>query len=421
MPGNGLNCTLDCRVSTSRQLLPRPYLKWLGGKRQLLPELLQAIETAGAFDNYYEPFLGGGALYFALARSGQLSGRAYLSDVNQNLMDTYIGIRDDVDGIIRLLLKHKQKHNEEYFYKVRSQVPRKPVGRAARVIYLNRTCFNGLYRENSKGQFNAPFGRYKNPAICDEENLRAVADTLRSAELSAQSFAGALADVDVGDLVYFDPPYAPVSRTAGFTAYSKGGFGVSEQEELAHTFAALAGRGINVILSNSFTDFTRELYRDFYIYRVYANRRINSRADRRGKVTEALVTNFPIGISEAQRRCKNGSAVLVNGGTRELVKTLARQWLIENRYEDVAALIDEVTNELKAQGKRTRRNWWEILAGGANGKPRVVAGREFPVLRVAQIRQGVPVTKSAIARSRKEQPPAVKITGRWLKSKATSA
>ena len=154
-----------------REPAPRPFLKWVGGKRQLLPALLQAVDSTGSFADYHEPFLGGGALFFALSRSGRLSGRSHLSDVNQNLMDAYVGVRDHASAIVRLLKKHRKQHCEEYFYDVRAAVPRNLPGRAARVIYLNKTCFNGLYRENSKGKFNAPFGRYKNPAIFDEEKL----------------------------------------------------------------------------------------------------------------------------------------------------------------------------------------------------------------------------------------------------------
>lgn len=402
-------------MAAFREPPPRPFLKWVGGKRQLLPELLQAVEAAGPFRRYHEPFLGGGALFFALSRVGRLSGRSFLSDVNQNMMDSYLGVRDDVDEVVRLLKRHKTRHGEDYFYEVRASAPRKLAVRAARVIYLNKTCYNGLYRENSKGQFNAPFGRYKNPAICDEENLRAVAKTLKNASLVVRTFAATLDDAKRGDLVYFDPPYLPVSKTADFTSYSRGGFRMADQEELAEVFAALSGRGIKVMLSNSLTSYTRRLFEDFYIYRVFANRRVNSRADRRGKVTEALVTNFPLAAGGARRQQRNGHAVLVNGAAGRLEKMLARQWLLENGYEDVAALIDAVTEEWKAQGKRTRRNWWEVLAGDSRGNRRVVSGREFPVLRVAQVRQGVPVTDDALCRNPEEEPPSVKVTARWPK------
>ena len=167
---------------------PRPFLKWPGGKRQLLPELLKAIGAAGTFAHYHEPFLGGGALVFALARTERLNQTAYISDVNPNLIDAYLGVRDDVDGVIAHLKEHAQQHCEDSYYTVRAQSPRTLIRRAARVIYLNKTCFNGLYRENSKGKFNSPFGRYKNPTICDEPNLRSVASMLQSVDIGARGF-----------------------------------------------------------------------------------------------------------------------------------------------------------------------------------------------------------------------------------------
>ncbi|MCP4041489.1 MAG: DNA adenine methylase [Gammaproteobacteria bacterium] len=283
---------------------PRPFLKWVGGKRQLLPELLKAIEAAEAFKHYHEPFLGGGALFFALANTGRLKAGSYLSDINKNLIDAYLGVRNEVEAIIELLKAHKRRHNETYFYEVRAGTPRKLARCAARIIYLNKTCFNGLYRENSKGKFNTPFGRYKNPKICDEENLRAVSQALQEVEIAMHDFTTVLEHAKRGDLVYFDPPYNPVSKTADFTAYSRGGFDASAQERLAEVSTTLATRGVKVILSNSMTEFTKKLYKDFYIYEVMASRRVNSRADRRGKVAEALITSFPIGSEQNVKRSK---------------------------------------------------------------------------------------------------------------------
>ena len=380
---------------------PRPFLKWVGGKRQLLPELMQAVAAAGAFARYHEPFLGGGALFFALAKSRQLATGAALADVNQNLIDAYLGVRDEVDGVIQVLLEHRRLHCEQHYYEVRALQPLTLAARAARVIYLNRTGFNGLYRENRKGQFNVPFGRYKNPRICDEENLRAGAALLANVELSSEGFVASLARARTGDLVYLDPPYVPVSATAVFTDYSKGGFGDTEQRQLATMFAQLVARGVKVILTNSLTDATRELYQGSYFHQVYANRTVNSRSDRRGKIGEALITSFPLipGRNDARRTR--------TGPTRGLDRVLARQWLLAHGYDDIARLIDEVTAEWTAQGKRTRRNWWDVLAGGVDGEPSIVAGREFPVLRAAQLRQGRNITTNALSRSTSEQPPAL--------------
>ena len=390
---------------------PRPFLKWVGGKRQLLPELLKAVEAAGSFRHYHEPFLGGGALFFSLARSGHIKAQSFLSDANKNLIDAYLGVRDHSQTVIELLEAHKRAHGEAHFYEVRAGVPRSLAKRAARIIYLNKTCYNGLYRENSKGRFNAPFGRYKNPLICDHENLLAVSKTLQDVDLAVRDFSDVLQLAEPGDLVYFDPPYNPVSKTAAFTAYFRGGFGADAQHRLAEVCAELAARGVKVILSNSMTDFTQSLYKEFHIKPVAATRMVNSRADRRGKVSEALITSFPMG-SEGQppaERRVNGSArkqpVFSTAARAGIRRKLARQWLVENEYQDVAALIDDVTRQWKVEGKQTRRNWWEILAGDAKGNPRVVAGRRFPVLRAAQLRMGVPVTSGALCRNPQEEAP----------------
>lgn len=286
------------RRSSNGRVLPRPFLKWVGGKRQLLPELLARVERAGAFGRYHEPFVGGGALFFELHRLGLLKKHAFLSDYNPRLIETYEGVRDHVDEVIALLERHKKRHSEDHFYRVRAlgEAPEKAgktvSERAARIIYLNRTCYNGLYRENSKGQFNTPLGRYKNPRICDEVNLRAVSKALKKAKIEHRHFESVVEQAKPGDLVYFDPPYHPVSKTASFTAYDQGGFGEDSQRLLALVYERLHEKGVNVILSNSMTDLIRDLYRAYTVDEVYAARAINSRADRRGKVSEALVRNF---------------------------------------------------------------------------------------------------------------------------------
>jgi len=271
----------------------RPFLKWAGGKRQLLPELMKRVAAATPFRRYHEPLVGGGALFFELVRQKRVDRRrAYLSDNNPNLTYTYLSIKQDVDRVIELLRLHEERNSESYYYEVRSNVPTDLYERAARIIYLNKTCYNGLYRENQKGEFNTPYGRYKNPTICDEDNLRAVADALKKATIECRSFETVLDRAEPADLVYFDPPYHPVSTTASFTAYDKGGFGEESQRRLAEVVAQLTDNGVNAIVSNSWTPFVRDLYKDFEIDRVLANRAVNSRADRRGKVSEALIRNF---------------------------------------------------------------------------------------------------------------------------------
>lgn len=278
--------------------LPRPFLKWVGGKRQLLPELMARVEKAGDFGRYHEPFVGGGALFFELHRLGKLKKHAWLSDYNPRLVETYIGVRDHAEEVIALLESHKARHSEEHFYKVRAlgkgpeSAGKTLPERAARIIYLNKTCYNGLYRENSKGGFNSPFGRYKNPRICDEANLRAVSKALKKAKIEHRHFEDVVRLAKPGDLVYFDPPYHPVSKTASFTSYDQAGFGEDSQRLLALVYERLHEKGVKVVLSNSMTDLVRDLYGAYTIDEVSATRSVNSRADRRGKVSEALVRNF---------------------------------------------------------------------------------------------------------------------------------
>lgn len=270
---------------------PRPFLKWVGGKGQLLPQLRARFEAISPEGRYHEPFVGGGALFFELRRGGLLGRKqAWLSDTNPRLIETYVAVRDETDALIELLRAHKARHDKEYYYAVRASEPDSPVARAARVIYLNKTCYNGLYRENSRGEFNTPIGKYKNPQICDEPNLRACAAALAQARVAPRSFESVLDHAKPGDFVYFDPPYHPVSETASFTSYARDGFGEADQRRLAEVFAALAARGTHVLLSNSHTPLILDLYKDFTITPVDAIRSVNSKADRRGAVLEVLVS-----------------------------------------------------------------------------------------------------------------------------------
>lgn len=278
-------------MTTSSNNCPRPFMKWVGGKTQLLPDLSQAVREAGAFNNYHEPFLGGGALFFALSPS--LPPReAILSDFNPNLIGAYLGVTRYVKTVICLLKEHEQQHSPEYYYRVRSMVPDQIAARTARIIYLNKTCYNGLYRENSRGLFNVPIGLHKNPTICDEANLFACSKALRMTRIGVRSFESVLDSAEAGDLVYCDPPYHPLSATSSFTAYEKNGFGEDRQRQLADVFTELNRHGVRVVLSNSDTALIRKLYSRFRIKEVMAKRSVNSRADRRGKITELLVQNF---------------------------------------------------------------------------------------------------------------------------------
>lgn len=277
--------------------LPKPFLKWAGGKGQLLDALMRRVRDAGPFCHYFEPFVGGGALFFGLYRAGLLDGRAVsLSDNNARLIDAYLGVRDGLDELIELLKRHAAAHSKDYYYAMRANVPETSVARAARIIYLNKTCFNGLFRENSKGEFNVPMGRYTEPIICDEANLRACSRVLQRVEIACRHFREVLDLARPGDFVYFDPPYHPLSATSSFTAYDKSGFGENDQRELAAVFTALTERGVKALLSNSMTPLITGLYAHphFRIEQVYATRAVNSRADRRGKIAEALIRNYAL-------------------------------------------------------------------------------------------------------------------------------
>jgi len=261
---------------------PRPFLKWAGGKGQLLGRLRARVPKA--YGRYFEPFLGGGALFFALRPA-----RCVLGDVNREIVDCYTAVRDDVSGLVAALREHR--YEAVHYYAVRDADPAKLplVERAARTIFLNKTGFNGLYRVNRAGKFNVPFGRYSKPAICDEENLIACSAALSNAELVAGDFERVAARARTGDFVYFDPPYVPLSRTAAFTAYAPGGFDLDAQARLAAFFGKLAARGVALLLSNSDVAEIRKLYARYRIDTIEATRVINCKATRRGPVNELLV------------------------------------------------------------------------------------------------------------------------------------
>jgi DNA adenine methylase len=274
--------------------LVRPFLKWAGGKRQLLDELKKNMPKK--YNTYYEPFIGGGAFFFELQRE-----KAVINDSNAELINCYQVIRDNPNELLEDLKKHKNE--AEYYYSVRD-LDRKEdnysklssVERASRIIYLNKTCYNGLFRVNSQGHFNVPFGRYKNPDLINQAVIKAVHDYLKNNEIVILNgdFEKALDSANKSDFIYFDPPYDPVSDTSSFTGYDVNGFNKDEQERLKKVIDSLHDRGCRFLLSNAYTDYIVKLYdhKDYRQIKISAIRAINSNADKRGKIDEILVKNY---------------------------------------------------------------------------------------------------------------------------------
>lgn len=273
----------------NKKIKCKPFLKWVGGKTQLIPELFKRLPKN--WNNYFEPFIGGGALYFNLQPTN-----AYLSDNNSELINAYNIVKNKPKELVKDLKKHIYEKN--YFYSIRALDRTKEFSnlssteRASRLIYLNKTCYNGLYRVNSKNQFNSPFGKYTNPLICDEENLYNCSSVLSKAKIEVKEFQTILEDAKKGDFVYFDPPYVPLSATSNFTAYGKDGFEIELQIELAKICEKLDKRGVKFLLSNSSAPLIEELYSSYNFQYVKAGRAINSKASKRGKVQEVLVSNY---------------------------------------------------------------------------------------------------------------------------------
>lgn len=298
----------------------KPFLKWAGGKSQLIEQILQYLPnelTRGSIQRYVEPFIGGGALYFHIAQVYNVE-EYFISDVNEELIIAYKSIQKDVDSLIALLREMEQKYHhltlnrqKEYFYTIRYELNEKRpsinfseydkswIERTAQIIFLNRTCFNGLFRVNSKGEFNVPFGKYKKPLICFEDNLRAVSELLRKAKIHLGDFTECERFVTSDTFVYLDPPYRPISKTASFTSYSKFDFDDASQLRLASFFRLLDKKGAKLMLSNSdpknenpYDYFFDNTYQNFHIEQVRANRMINCNGDKRGAINELLIMNY---------------------------------------------------------------------------------------------------------------------------------
>ena len=281
------------KLEQPNKLTLQPFTKWTGGKRQLLPTIKKLMPES--YNHYYEPFIGGGALFFDLAPK-----KAVINDYNAELINCYQQIKENPNELIELLKVHKENNSKEYYLELRS-VDRddrinkmSDVQRAARVLYMLRVDFNGLYRVNSKNQFNVPYGKYKNPKIVDEELISAISTYLRSnqIEIRAGDFEDALLDVQKGDFIYFDPPYIPLSETSAFTSYTHEGFSYDDQVRLRDVFKKLSEKGAYVMLSNSSSPLVEELYQDFNIHYVDATRTNGAKSSSRGKISEIIVTNY---------------------------------------------------------------------------------------------------------------------------------
>lgn len=270
----------------------KPVLKWVGGKTQLLEHIRERVPSN--FNTYYEPFIGGGAVLFDLAPKNAVVG-----DMNKELINLYEVIKSSPDALVKSLGMHI--NSPEYFYELRaldrdhkSYSKLSPVLKASRIVYLNKTCYNGLFRVNSRGELNAPFGYYKNPNYCDVDNIKALSQYFNKNNVVflQGDFEEIVASAQKGDFVYFDPPYDPVSASASFTGYSAGGFGRGDQIRLKQCCDVLHNKGVYFLLSNSATDFILDLYKDYKIDKVYAKRAINCKGNGRQAVPEVLVRNY---------------------------------------------------------------------------------------------------------------------------------
>ncbi len=275
---------------------PKPFVKWAGGKRQLIPILNENLPKS--FGTYFEPFLGGGALLFHILTERK-DQKCSISDLNSDLVLTYTIIRDRIDELISSLKNHERNYHKDsksYYYSVRESNPRSEIEKTSRLLFMNRTCFNGLYRVNSKGKFNVPLGKYTNPNIVNEENLRAVCSILQSSRVAikCRDFESVLRDAKKGDLVYFDPPYQPVSDTANFTSYTNKSFTYEDLNRLAELCLELDSKGCNVLLSNSDSKDVAELFsnKSWKIKKIQANRSINSNSKKRTGHFELLIKNY---------------------------------------------------------------------------------------------------------------------------------
>lgn len=274
-------------TKNTQPLKAKPFLKWAGSKKWLIPSIKKYIPQE--FNDYYEPFLGSGAMFFALS-----SKKAMLSDINSNLIDTYSALKNDVEAVIEEL--KKMPYEKDFYYYIRDNYkPWSLTGKAKKLIYLNRTCWNGLYRENREGKFNVPFGKHTNPTICDENNLREVASLLKKVDLNAHSFDKAVCNAKRGDFIFIDPPYITGHKNNGFHGYNEKLFKWIDQEKLAEVAAELDAKGCFVLITNAEHSSIKELYQKYNLFDIHTELRFsNIAADitKRKEITELIITNI---------------------------------------------------------------------------------------------------------------------------------
>ena len=272
--------------TTQKQAKCKPFLKWAGGKKWLSP-LTQSLIPSKLENTYYEPFIGAGSFFFSIRPK-----KSVLSDLNRDLIETYTAIRDHVELVINSL--NTYQYNNEFYYYMRSKKPRSLHGKAARFLYLNKTCWNGLYRVNRKGTFNVPIGRYDNPTICNADRLRKASELLRNVQLKCCDFEKAVAHARQSSFVYFDPPYITGHKNNGFHMYNDKLFAWDDQKRLSMLAAKLHNRGVHVLISNADHTNIMELYPDFYLYRISRKSLIGGNGSRRGNITEGLISSYQL-------------------------------------------------------------------------------------------------------------------------------
>lgn len=383
-----------------KSTLLRPFLKWAGAKTKVVPALLPMLPPNGS--RFIEPFVGSGAVF--LNTNYRIN---FLSDANEDIISLYKLLKAHNGSFIERCreLFIPSNNVETRFYELRDEFNAcsDPVRRATLFVYLNRHCFNGLCRYNQKGEFNTPFGRYSGPGF-PEDAMRIFAEKLEHAELSTRDFREVIKEARLGDVVYCDPPYSPLSASANFTSYSTGGFGQQDQQDLATLCEEAGRRGAVVIVSNHDTPLTRTLYQAAdKIVEILVSRTISCDGNTRHKAME-LIARFG---GAPSKHCSP---------PKPMIKS-ARDWLVASGYEDINQEIEKIMREWKSRGTRTRRDWWDVLAGTAKGAPCVINGIGFPILSAARIRKGWPPIQGSLCRNMDQPTPSVATQVRWSKIK----